>query len=54
AELDLAPLGPDDRVMICGSIGLNEDMKTICETAGLEEGSNSRPGHFVVEKAFVG
>jgi ferredoxin--NADP+ reductase len=53
-ELSLSPLGPDDRVMICGSIGLNEDMKAICEKAGLEEGSNSMPGHFVVEKAFVG
>ena len=43
-----------DRVMICGSIGLNTDMKSICAAAGLREGSNSGPGHFVVEKAFVG
>ena len=54
AALGFAPLNSDDRVMICGSLGLNEDMKVICESAGLEEGSNSRPGHFVVEKAFVG
>ena len=54
ADLGLPPLGADDRVMICGSMGLNADMKTICEAAGLEEGSNSMPGSFVVEKAFVG
>jgi len=42
-----------DRVMICGSLGLNSDMKSICEARGLTEGSNSRPGTFVMEKAFV-
>jgi len=40
--------------MICGSIGLNKDMKNICQKFGLTEGSNSRPGTFVMEKAFVG
>ena len=40
--------------MICGSMGLNKDMKIICEKFGLNEGSNSRPGTFVMEKAFVG
>ena len=53
-DLDLPPLGPDDRVMICGSMGLNKDMKEICEAAGLKEGANSEPGGFVLEKAFVG
>ena len=43
-----------DRVMICGSMGLNADMKEICGAAGLTEGSNSKPGEFVLEKAFVG
>lgn len=53
-DLGVEPLNPDtDRVMICGSIGLNKDMKTICEKFGLTEGSNSRPGTFVMEKAFV-
>lgn len=53
-ELNLPPLGPEDRVMICGSMGLNLDMKAICEAAGLREGSNANPGEFVLEKAFVG
>lgn len=44
----------DDRVMICGSMAMNLDMKAICEAAGLTEGANSNPGTFVLEKAFVG
>ena len=44
----------DDRVMICGSINMNHDMKQLCQEAGLHEGANSAPGHFVLEKAFVG
>ena len=43
-----------DRVMICGSIGLNENMKDILELSGYTEGSNSQPGEYVIEKAFVG
>ena len=53
-DLNLPPLGEDDRVMICGSMGLNADVKAICEEAGLVEGSNSMPGQFVLEKASVG
>ncbi|MEM9341499.1 MAG: ferredoxin--NADP reductase [Pseudomonadota bacterium] len=43
-----------DRAMVCGSIGLNLDLKAILEGFGLEEGANSDPKHYVVEKAFVG
>ncbi len=43
-----------DRAMVCGSIGLNMDLKEILEGFGLEEGANSDPKHYVVEKAFVG
>ncbi len=54
-DLGLPPLNPEtDRVMICGSMGLNMDVKAICEEAGLTEGSNSKPAEFVLEKAFVG
>ena len=53
--LNLPYLNPEtDRVMICGSMAMNLDMKRICEEAGLEEGANSHPGTFVLEKAFVG
>ena len=42
-----------DRVMICGSLDMLKSHKTICERTGMVEGSNSEPGHFVIEKAFV-
>ena len=54
-DLDLPALDSEtDRLMVCGSMGLNTEIKAICEAAGLEEGSNNQPGQFVVEKAFVG
>ncbi|MEP3441509.1 MAG: ferredoxin--NADP reductase [Sulfitobacter sp.] len=43
-----------DRAMVCGSMGLNTDIKRILEGFGLVEGANSDPQHYVVEKAFVG
>ncbi len=48
---DLNPL--DDRAMICGSNAMLNDFKEICLERGLKEGSNSSPGQFVIEKAFV-
>ena len=44
----------NDRAMVCGSIGLNTDIKSILENYGLREGANSNPGDYVIEKAFVG
>ncbi|SPJ23887.1 ferredoxin--NADP reductase [Palleronia abyssalis] len=43
-----------DRAMVCGSLGLNNDLKEILEGFGLREGANSDPAEYVVEKAFVG
>ena len=55
AAAGAAPLDPmSDRVMICGSAAMLADVRDACERAGLAEGSNARPGGFVVEKAFVG
>lgn len=49
-----APLTPEtDRVMICGSMEMLAEHKAICLEAGMIEGSNSEPGQFVIEKAFV-
>ena len=48
---DLNP--SEDRVMICGSIAMLNEFKEICLERGLREGSNSSPGEFVIEKAFV-
>ncbi|MBA3326494.1 MAG: ferredoxin--NADP reductase [Rhodobacteraceae bacterium] len=49
-----APLDPaTDRVMICGSMAMLQDHKALAEALGFVEGSNSEPGQFVIEKAFV-
>ena len=54
-DLGIEGMSPEtDRAMVCGSIGLNTDLKRILEGFGLEEGANSDPKHYVVEKAFVG
>ncbi len=54
-ELGVSGISPDtDRAMVCGSLAYNTDMKEIMEGYGLNEGSNSEPGKYVVEKAFVG
>ena len=54
-DLNVAPITRDtDRAMVCGSIGLNTDLKHILEGFGLREGANSEPAEYVVEKAFVG
>jgi ferredoxin/flavodoxin---NADP+ reductase len=42
-----------DRVMLCGSPAMLEDLRNMFEGSGFSEGSHSEPGHFVVEKAFV-
>lgn len=54
AEETGAPLNPEtDRIMICGSMAMLQEHKAICEELGFVEGSNSEPGQFVIEKAFV-
>ncbi|CAA0112954.1 Ferredoxin--NADP reductase [Starkeya nomas] len=53
-ELGLPPLDKeDDRVMLCGSPQLLDDMRVILKDRGFEEGSTTEPGDFVIEKAFV-
>lgn len=54
-DLGLPDLDPQtDRIMVCGSMGFNLDVKQLCLTNGFEEGANNHPAEFVVEKAFVG
>ncbi|MCP5075539.1 MAG: ferredoxin--NADP reductase [Rhodobacteraceae bacterium] len=54
-DLGVPALDPAvDRVMICGSMALNVDLKNILDARGFTEGANSRPGEYVIEKAFVG
>ena len=43
-----------DRVMLCGSMHMIKDVAHMLEAQGMVEGSNSEPGDFVLERAFVG
>jgi len=42
-----------DRVMLCGSPGMLEELRAMLSARGFVEGNHSEPGHFVIEKAFV-
>ncbi|MBV0891449.1 ferredoxin--NADP reductase [Paracoccus sp. Z118] len=54
-DLGVERIAPEtDRAMVCGSLDFNIDIKGVLEGFGLEEGANSDPQHYVVEKAFVG
>lgn len=45
---------PDnDKVMVCGNMDFNKEIKEILEAKGWTEGSNRENGSFVLEKAFV-
>ena len=44
----------NSRVMVCGSIAFNAEMVELMTGHGLIEGTHSRPGDFVIERAFVG
>ena len=53
-DLGLPELTPStDRAMMCGSPQLLRDLKAILEKRGFVEGSTTRPGDYVVERAFV-
>jgi ferredoxin--NADP+ reductase len=53
-DLKLPGLDPkEDRVMICGSPGMLKDLKHMLEGRGFNEGNTSRPGDFVIERAFA-
>lgn len=53
-DLGVAPLNAEtDRAMICGNMAFNLELKEMFEDYGLEEGANSKPAHYVVEKAFL-
>ena len=52
--MQVPPLDPaNDRVMICGSPAMLRDVKKLLESRGFKEGNTSRPGDFVIERAFA-
>ncbi|WP_386806155.1 ferredoxin--NADP reductase [Litorisediminicola beolgyonensis] len=54
ADLGVPALTPEtDRAMVCGNLAFNLEIKELLEGYGLEEGANSDPKHYVVEKAFL-
>jgi len=53
-DLGIPPLkSEEDRVMICGSPGMLRDLKHMLEGRGFVEGNTTRPGDFVIERAFA-
>lgn len=42
-----------DRIMMCGSMAMIRDFSARLTALGFDEGSNAKPGHFVIERAFV-
>jgi len=53
-KLGVPPFGADDdRFMLCGSPAMLKETVQVLETRGLSEGNMSRPGHYVIERAFV-
>ncbi|ABM40408.1 Ferredoxin--NADP(+) reductase [Acidovorax sp. JS42] len=54
ADLGLPELNPlEDRVMLCGSPEMLASLKELLEKRDFEEGNTTRPGDFVIERAFV-
>jgi ferredoxin--NADP+ reductase len=54
ADLGLPQLNPaEDRVMLCGSPAMLRDLKAMLESMGFKEGNTTKPGDFVIERAFV-
>lgn len=43
-----------DRIMMCGSMAMIRDFAARFEGMGFIEGAHSHPGHYVIERAFVG
>lgn len=55
SEIGVDGFNPEeDRIMICGSKAMLEEIAALAEKMGFEEGSNAKPGAYVIEKAFVG
>ncbi|SFD71568.1 ferredoxin--NADP reductase [Paracidovorax konjaci] len=53
-DLGVPPLDPlVDRVMLCGSPEMLASLKAILEKRDFEEGNTTKPGDFVIERAFV-
>lgn len=53
-DLELPRPSPaHDRFMLCGSPAMLKDTCSILDERGFSEARNGRPGHYVIERAFV-
>ena len=53
-DLGVPALNPaEDRVMICGSPGMLRDLKGMLDARGFHEGNTTKPGDYVIERAFA-
>lgn len=53
-DLGLPEIDPEhDRFMICGSPSMLKDTCGILDARGFKESRGGRPGHYVIERAFV-
>jgi ferredoxin--NADP+ reductase len=53
-DLGVPILNPEeDRVMICGSPAMLRDLKHMLEARHFKEGNTTKPGDFVIERAFA-
>jgi ferredoxin/flavodoxin---NADP+ reductase len=53
-QAGLPPLSvADDRLMFCGSPAMLKSCREILDARGFHEGAGNKPGHYVVERAFV-
>jgi ferredoxin--NADP+ reductase len=41
------------RTMLCGSSAMPRDTRALLDARGFDEGNQSAPGHYVLERAFV-
>jgi ferredoxin--NADP+ reductase len=54
ADLGLPALDAEhDRVMICGSPGMLNDIVGLLESRNFSEGASHEQGHYTIERAFV-
>lgn len=53
-DLGIPAIGSENsRVMLCGSPGMLAEMQAFLADRGFSEGRSAKPGHYVVERAFV-
>ena len=53
-DIDLPPIDREhDRFMLCGSPDMLADTRAVLDKWQFSEGNMSRPGHYVIERAFV-